>query len=52
VYPFTLQVTGIKTNNGPAEICLCERRVQADYKTKKERDISEYLPLFFARPFS
>jgi len=25
-------------NNGPAENCLWERRVQADYKTKKERE--------------
>jgi len=24
-----------KKNNGPAEICLCERGVQADYKTRK-----------------
>jgi len=33
-------------------MCLWERRVQVDYKTKKEREISEYLPLFDARPFS
>jgi len=41
------------TSNGyyniPAKICLCERGVKADYMTKKETEISEYLPLFIAQ---